>query len=47
MKEKVIKLLVKWGNNPAEVEKMVEASEWAFRSYSKARTIAEAISATK
>lgn len=43
-KESVIKLLVKWGNNPEESKKMVEAHfDCAVRCMegAKARTIAE------
>jgi hypothetical protein len=45
MKEKVIKRLVKWGNNEIEATKMVncKSSDWAFRSFSTPARIAEAI----
>ena len=47
MKEKVIKMLIKWGNNPEEATKMVNDkcffNEWAFRSFSTPARIAEAI----
>lgn len=41
--EKVRSHLIKWGNNPKKVEEMINGGEWAFRSYSAPRTIAEAI----
>jgi hypothetical protein len=48
MKEKVLKLLVKYGNNPDDAKKMVESkeSEWAFKTYATAREIAMAIRST-
>lgn len=47
LKDTVRSLLIKWGNNPAEVEKMLlKEYEWAASKYSSARTIAEAIRTT-
>lgn len=47
LKDKVRALLIKWGNNPSDVEKMIlKEYDWAASKYDSARTIAEAIRTT-
>jgi len=44
MKQRVIDLLIEWGNNPVEVLRMVELYyEYAARQYNTVRAIAECI----
>ena len=43
-KDKVRALLIKWGNNSADVEKLLTKNyEWAASRYDSVRTIAEAV----
>lgn len=44
LNDKVAAQLIKWGNNPIEVSKMVsEHFEYASKNYSSVKTIAECI----
>jgi hypothetical protein len=43
-KDKVRALLIKWGNNPADVEKLLSKNyEWAASRYDSIQKIAEAV----